>query len=53
MSNGVFNLCIDEAAVAAEMHRVLGPGGRLQIADMVLEPHVSADDLASLGSWSD
>lgn len=53
ISNGVFNLCEDKAAVAAEMHRILKSGGRLQIADMVLEDHVSHEELAELGSWSD
>ena len=53
ISNGVFNLCHDKAAVAAEMRRVLAPGGRLQIADMLLEAHVSQEELAELGSWSD
>lgn len=53
ISNGVFNLCHDKAAVAAEMRRVLAPGGRLQIADMLLEAHVSQEELAELGTWSD
>ncbi len=53
ISNGVFNLCHNKPRVAAEMRRVLAPGGRLQIADMLLEAHVSQEELAELGTWSD
>ncbi|GAC1312704.1 MAG: hypothetical protein NVSMB21_23530 [Vulcanimicrobiaceae bacterium] len=53
ISNGVFNLCQIKPIVAAEMRRVLAPGGKLAIADMLLEAHVGADELAKLGTWSD
>lgn len=36
-SNGVINLVPDKAAAIAEMHRVLRPGGRVQIADIVVK----------------
>ena len=53
ISNGVFNLCPDKPRVLAEVFRVLKPGGRLQMADILLEPHVTPEEVASKGSWSD
>ena len=53
ISNGVFNLCPDKPRVLGEVFRVLKPGGRLQMADILLEPHVTPEEVASKGSWSD
>jgi arsenite methyltransferase len=45
ISNGVINLCPDKKAVFAEAARVLRPGGRLAIADIVTE-HPLTDAIA-------
>jgi SAM-dependent methyltransferase len=53
ISNGVFNLCPDKPAVPAEAFRVLREGGRLQMADILLEEGVTPEEVARKGSWSD
>jgi SAM-dependent methyltransferase len=53
ISNGVFNLCPDKPKVLSEVIRVLRPGGRLQMADILLEPHVTPEEAARKGTWSD
>ena len=53
ISNGVFNLCPNKPRVLSEVFRVLKPGGRLQMADILLEPHVTPEEVATKGSWSD
>jgi arsenite methyltransferase len=53
ISNGVFNLCPDKRRVLSEVFRALKPGGRLQMADILLERHVTPEEVASKGSWSD
>ena len=53
ISNGVFNLCPDKPSVLAEAYRVLRPGGRLQMADILLEEGVTPEEVAKKGSWSD
>jgi SAM-dependent methyltransferase len=53
ISNGVFNLCPDKPKVLAEAFRVLRPGGRLQMADILLHDDVTQEQVACLGEWSD
>jgi ubiquinone/menaquinone biosynthesis C-methylase UbiE len=53
ISNAVFNHCPDKPRVLHEVVRVLKPAGRLQMADILLEPHVTSEEVATKGSWSD
>lgn len=53
ISNGVFNLCIDKPKVLAEVFRVLRPGGRLQMADILLGEAVTDEQVEKKGAWSD
>lgn len=52
ISNGVLNLVPVKAAALAEMHRVLRPGGRLQLVDIVLTRPVADGAKADVGLWT-
>jgi SAM-dependent methyltransferase len=52
ISNGVIDLVPDKDAVLDEIDRVLRPGGRLQLADVVIHEEVSEDARKRIDLWT-
>ena len=52
ISNGVVNLCPDKLRAFREMHRVLKPGGRLQIGDILVHKPVPDSAREKIDLWT-
>jgi len=52
ISNGVIDLIPDKDAVFAEIHRVLAPGGRIQVADVTIQNPVSEEGRRNIDLWT-
>ncbi|MCA1687954.1 MAG: methyltransferase domain-containing protein [Actinobacteria bacterium] len=52
ISNGVLNLMPDKAATLGEMARVLGPDGRLQIGDILVQKAVPESAKRKIDLWT-
>ena len=52
ISNGVLNLTLDKVATLHEWARILKPGGRLQIGDILIRKEVPASALNDISLWT-
>jgi ubiquinone/menaquinone biosynthesis C-methylase UbiE len=52
ISNGVINLTPDKVTVMEEIRRILKPGGRIQIADIVVHREVPQEAKDDIELWS-
>ena len=52
VSNGVINLCDDKAAVFREIARMLAPGGRMAISDIVTEHQLTEAIVCDVNLWA-
>ena len=52
ISNGVFNLAPNKEQVLREIYRVLKPGGRLQIADILVQKKVPESAKRKIDLWT-
>ncbi len=52
ISNGVINLCDNKAAVFREIARILKPGGRMAISDIVTERQLTEAIVCDVNLWA-
>ncbi len=52
ISNGVINLCPDKALAFGEIHRILKPGGRIQIGDILVHKAVPDSAKQNIDLWT-
>jgi ubiquinone/menaquinone biosynthesis C-methylase UbiE len=52
ISNGVIDLIPDKDAVFSELHRVLVPEGRIQLADVTIQRPVSDEGRRNIDLWT-
>ena len=52
ISNGVINLCDDKTAVFREIARMLKPGGRMAISDIVTERQLTEAIVCDVNLWA-
>jgi len=52
ISNGVLNLVAEKQMAIAEIRRILKPGGRVQIADIVLGVELPEEARRDIDLWT-
>ncbi len=52
LSNGALNLATDKDRAFGEIARVLGPGGEMAVADLIVRETIPEELLASMDAWS-
>jgi SAM-dependent methyltransferase len=52
ISNGALNLAMDKDSAFGEIARVLGPGGEMVVADLIVRETIPEELLASMDAWS-